>query len=105
VKAVYEDRRTAPVSEKTRAALGLVEALTKQTDAVEHVTELRRLGVSDDAIEDVIVITSLFNAIDRLADAFAFDVPTHDEFASAAKVQLRMGYTFPAPIWRLAHRD
>ena len=53
---------------------------------------LRVQGLSDTAIEDVIHVTSLFNIIDRIADALEFDIPSAKGFAKMAEVLLKRGY-------------
>lgn len=74
--------------------LGFLEKLTLQPAAVTRadVVPLRAAGLSDEAIEDAIQVTALFNIYDRLADTLEFDIPEPDVFASGAKSLLRRGY-------------
>ena len=51
--------------------------------------------MSEEAIEHVIDVATLFNVIDRLADAFGFSVPDQAGLDKGAKVLLRFGYRFP----------
>jgi hypothetical protein len=44
----------------------------------------------------------VFHIIDRLADSFDFAVPDEEAFAASAKVLLRVGYSFPPPVWWFA---
>lgn len=94
MEAVFEDWRTAPVGAKVRAALGLLETLTLRPDDLgpADIAPLRAAGVSDEAIEDAIVVGSLFNVIDRVADGLGFEVPTEAAFDKAAGFLLKRGY-------------
>jgi alkylhydroperoxidase family enzyme len=91
---VLADYRTAPVSPKCRAMLGLVEKLTLTPDAVtaEDVQVVRDAGVSDAAIEDAIHIMGAFSVIVRIADAFRFHVPDTNDFRSMGRDLLKRGY-------------
>ena len=92
-QAVLSDWRTAPVSEKLRSALALIEKLTLTPDRVDNrdMDALRAQGLSDAAIEDAIHVTALFN-IDRIADALGFDIPSAKGFSNMAEVLLKRGY-------------
>ncbi len=91
---VLEDWRTAPVGEPLRTALGFLEKLTLDPASVtpSDVVALRVAGLSDQAIEDAIHATVLFNIYDRVADALGFDVPGPEAFAYGAKRLLGRGY-------------
>lgn len=95
VAAVLADWRTADISDGMRATLGLLEKLTLTPDAVtpEDVVAPRAAGLSDDAIEDAIVVCALFNVIDRIADALDFTPPTPEQAARGAAGQLKRGYS------------
>lgn len=86
------DWRTAPVTPKLRATLGLVEKLTLTPADVtpDDMEAVRAAGVSEHAILDAINICAAFNLIDRVADALGFDVPV--SFMKGAANQLRRGY-------------
>jgi alkylhydroperoxidase family enzyme len=77
-----------------RATLGLLEKITLTPAAVgpADMEPLRRAGVSDQAIEDALVICALFNIIDRLADTFDVDVPSAEDFVSTGERLLITGY-------------
>ena len=49
-------------------------------------------GVSRDQIEDALAVCFAFNAIDRLADAFGFFVPSPKALEVGAKYLLTRGY-------------
>ena len=97
VEAVFADRTTAPVSEQLKAALALIETFTLRPEELrpEDVEVARKAGLSEEAIEHVIDVATLFNLIDRLADAFGFHVPDRAGLDKGAKVLLRFGYRFP----------
>ena len=105
VEAAYRDRATAPVRDEVRAALALIETMTLRPDRLTpaDIDAVRAVGVRDDAIDDVIHVCALFNTIDRLADALAFDLPNDEGYRRGAKALLRLGYALPPPLrWRRA---
>jgi len=93
-RAVLDDWRTAPIDKKLRAALNLIEKLTLTPDQIESgdIEALRTEGLSDEAIEDAIHVTVLFNIMNRIADSLGFEIPTAKGFARAADVLLKRGY-------------
>ena len=74
--------------------MNLIEKLTLTPDQVEpgDVEALRAEGLSDEAIEDAIHVTVLFNIMDRIADSLGFEIPSAQGFARAAGVILKRGY-------------
>ena len=94
VQAVLDDWRTAPVNEKLRATLGFLEKLTLSPGDVgpEDVATVRAAGVSGQAIEDGILVCTMFNIIDRIADSLGFEVPSPETFGRTAPMALRRGY-------------
>jgi alkylhydroperoxidase family enzyme len=94
VAAVLADWHTAPIDEKLRATLGLLEkvTLTPEKVAPEDIAPLRALGVSEEAIEDALVVCGLFNIIDRMADALDVAIPTAEGFARTGERLLEHGY-------------
>ena len=93
-RAVLNDWRTAPIDEKLRATLGLLQQVTLAPDEVgqEDVERVRASGVRDEAILDALYVCALFNLIDRIADAFEFHVPPEDAFVRAAPMLVKRGY-------------
>jgi uncharacterized peroxidase-related enzyme len=93
-RAVLDDWRTAPIDQKLRATLNLIEKLTLKPDQIESgdINTLRAAGLSDQAIEDAIHVTVLFNIMDRIADSLGFEIPSAKGFARAADVLLKRGY-------------
>ena len=94
VRAVLADYRTAPIPEKTRAMLAFLEKLTLQPAAVgpEDMEPLRAAGLADDEIEDAIQVCSIFNIINRMADALGFLQPTREVYEGSARYLLKKGY-------------
>jgi len=82
------------VRAEVRAALGLVEALVQRPDevAARDIAPLRAAGVSDEDIENVIAVCSLFSMLVRLADSLGFEVPPAEAFEKNAGVLLKRGY-------------
>ena len=94
VAAVLENWRTAPLNEKLRRTLGFLEKLTVSPSEVspEDIESVRSVGVSDKAIEEVIHVCFLFSVMDRLADAFGFDMPSAKDFQRGGRVLYSFGY-------------
>ena len=88
------DWRTAPVSEGLRATLGFLEKLTLRPDEVgpADADEVRRAGVSGEALVDAIHVCALFNTIDRIADALSFHVPDRADAEKVAPRFFERGY-------------
>ena len=70
VKAIREDYRTAPLSERDRRMLDYVAQLTRDATRItpEHHAALRAVGFDDRAILQITLIASWFNYINRVAD-------------------------------------
>ena len=94
VDGVLEDYRTAPIGEPLRAMLGFLEKMTLWPDglAARDGEALRAAGLSEQAIDDAIVICTGFQIIDRIADALGFHIPDAASFQKMAKILLRFGY-------------
>lgn len=94
VRAILEDYRTAPISEKLRAMLGFLEKLTLRPAEVgpEDVVPLRTAGLTDEEIEDAIHVCANFNVINRIADSLGFDQPDRRVYDKSARMLLRSGY-------------
>jgi alkylhydroperoxidase family enzyme len=93
IKAVLDDYRSAPIPERTRAMLGFLQKVTLEPGETtgSDVAVLREAGLVDEAIEEALYVAFCFNLIDRLADAFGFEIPA-DKFASAAQMLCKRGY-------------
>jgi len=77
VEPVLADRPTTPVSTRFQAALDFLEKLTLRPEEVgpEDVKAARRQGVSDAALRQAIYVCFVLSTMDRIADAFAFELP------------------------------
>ena len=94
VAAVLDNWHTAPIDEKLRETLGLLEKVTLTPWEVGpgDIAPLREVGVSKQAIEDALVVCALFNIIDRMADALDVAIPSAEGFARTAERLLEHGY-------------
>jgi alkylhydroperoxidase family enzyme len=94
VAAVLDDWRTAPIDEKLRVTLGLLEKVTLTPGEVRpgDIAPLRAAQISEQAIEDALVVCALFNIIDRIADALDVAIPSAEGFARTAERLLEQGY-------------
>jgi len=94
VEAVLENFESAPIDKKTKEMLRFIEKMTLRPEelSAEDAQRLREVGLSDAAIKDAIGVAFAFNLIDRLADSFAFEVPSADFFAKGAPMLLKRGY-------------
>lgn len=94
VAAALADWRTAPVDEKVRVMLGFLDKMTRTPEALTpaDAAGLRAAGLSEEAIDDAIVVCAAFNLIARLADTFEFQLQTPAELESGARSLLQRGY-------------
>ena len=77
-----------------KAALRLIVRFVDAPDdlGAADFAELRGLGVSERAIEDVLQVSAVFQVITRIADALEFDIPDWRSFKRAGKLLLARGY-------------
>jgi alkylhydroperoxidase family enzyme len=67
--------------------------LTREgTLSTDDIRAVLRTGVSSQQIEDALAVAFAFNTTDRLANAFAFEVLSHEGFQAGAKYLLKRGY-------------
>ena len=94
VQAVLDDWQTAPVNEKMKSTLQLLEKVTLRPSEVGpyDIVPLRTVGISDTAIEDALTVCTLFNIIDRMADALDVTIPSPEEFTRTGERLLEQGY-------------
>ena len=74
---LMHDYRNADLDARTRGMLDFAMKLTVDPGSMERgdVEGLRRLGLSDDQVLSVALITCLFNFMTRLADGLGVEVP------------------------------
>jgi alkylhydroperoxidase family enzyme len=75
------------------ATLGFLQklTLTPQEASADDIAALLAAGLSTRAIREALYVAFCFNVIDRLADAFEFELPT-DGYESGAQFLLKHGY-------------
>ena len=91
---MLNDYRTAPIEEKLRAMLGLLETLTLRHEQLD-VGDIRLVidaGVTRDAIRDAFYVAFLFNTYDRLADTLGWQLPEDRYYKKAGQFLLKRGY-------------
>lgn len=93
--AVLADYRTAPISDRFRAALVFLERMTREPDQLSAVDlrEAMDAGLTTEELEDAAAVAALFNIIARNANALDFEIPSARDVDSAAGMLLRRGYT------------
>ena len=94
MKAVLADYRTAPIDEKLRAMLGLLETFTLNHEDLDasRIRQVVDAGVSREAIRDAFYVAFLFNTYDRLADTLGWQLPSDRYYAKAGQFLLKKGY-------------
>ena len=92
--AVLADYRTAPIDEKLRAMLGLIEKLVLTPGEVTgaDVEPVLAAGVTPQAVREALYVMAMFSLITRLADAFGFAIPDEKGFEASGKSLLKFGY-------------
>jgi alkylhydroperoxidase family enzyme len=94
MKLILADYRTAPIGEKLRAMLGLLERLTLHHNELSA-TDIRAVlavGVTPAAVRDAFYVAFLFNTYDRLADTLGWELPNDTYYPKAGKFLLKRGY-------------
>lgn len=93
-EAVIADWRTAPVDDRLRATLELLQKLTLTPEEIgpPDVRAVLDAGVSPAAARDAIYLCAGFNTINRVADGLDFTLPTADELRFNTRVLLKLGY-------------
>ena len=71
VRAVLDDYRTSPLSEKEKALFAYIDKVNHASTQIrqEDVDELKGHGWSDEAIYDAVTVCALFNFYNRWVDA------------------------------------
>lgn len=92
--AILNDFRTAPIDEKLRAMLGLLETFTLHPEQLSTtgVREVLDTGVSREAVRDAFYVAFLFNTYDRLADTLGWELPDERYYPKAGRMLLKRGY-------------
>jgi alkylhydroperoxidase family enzyme len=95
MKPVLDDYRTAPIDEKLRAMLELLETFTLRPDEIgpADVREALAAGVTREAIRDAFYVAFLFNTYDRLADTLGWELPEDAFYVKSGEFLLKKGYS------------
>ena len=93
-KLILDNYRSAPIDEKLRAMLGLLETFTLHPDDLSPRSILAVLatGVTREAIRDAFYVAFLFNTYDRLADTLGWELPDERYYPKAGQRLLKKGY-------------
>lgn len=94
MRQIRDNYKTARISEKLRAMLGLLETFTLHPDQMspDKVRAVMAQGVSKDAIRDAFYVAYLFNTYDRLADTLGWELPDRAYYLKAGQRLLHHGY-------------
>ena len=94
MKPILADYRAAPIDEKLRATIGLLEIFTMRPHEIgpADVRVVLNEGVSREAIRDAFYVAFLFNTYDRLADTLGWELPEDTYYAKAGQFLLKKGY-------------
>jgi alkylhydroperoxidase family enzyme len=94
MQPVLDDYRTAPIDEKLRAILGLLETFTLNPEqlSANRVREVLGAGVTREQIRDAFYVAFLFNTYDRLADTLGWQLPEPRYYIKAGQFLLKKGY-------------
>jgi len=93
-KLVLADYRTAPIDDKLRAMLGLLETDTLHPDQLtpKSILAVLATGVTREAIREAFYVAFLFNTYDRLADTLGWELPDEGYYPKAGQRLLKKGY-------------
>ena len=94
MRLVLADYRTAPIDEKLRAMLALLETLTLEPDqlSADRVRAVLAVGVTREAIRDAFYGAFRFNTYARLADTLGWELPDSSYYPKAGRFLLKKGY-------------
>ncbi len=94
IEAVFADWRTAPIPDRLRLTLGLLEKLTLRPEQVgpDDMKPLLAAGISPDAIREALHVMFLFSALNRWADTLDFERPLGGDYQPSGKFLFEKGY-------------
>jgi uncharacterized peroxidase-related enzyme len=94
IAAVLRDYTTAPIREPLRAMLRYLDKVTRAPEQVSaaDLAPLRAQGLDDEAIVDALRVCTLFNLINRAADAFGWEPQDEGSTKASANALLSRGY-------------
>jgi uncharacterized peroxidase-related enzyme len=84
------------------AVLPLLEKVTTSPDTVTpaDMERVRAAGVPDEAIVDALHVSLIFNAVNRMANAFGWEWDSDEHVLVAARVIHRISYALPGVVMR-----
>jgi alkylhydroperoxidase family enzyme len=93
-KQILDNYRTAPIDEKLRAMLGLLETFTLRHEQLgaRDILPVLAAGVTREAVRDAFYVAFLFNTYDRLADTLGWELPETAYYSKGAQRLLKHGY-------------
>ena len=97
VRAVLDDYRTAPITEREKALFAFLEQVNGNSNAIrrEDVDRLKQLEWSEEAIYDAVTVCALFNFYNRWIDATGVhDMPPEAYEMSGQRLR-DIGYYVP----------
>jgi uncharacterized peroxidase-related enzyme len=96
VQTALHDVGQAELPTKLRSTLTFLESLTRRPDTLTAADAQAVLqeGVTPEALEDAIAVSTLFNITGRCADALGYEMLEESDFDRAAKRMLVQGYAF-----------
>jgi alkylhydroperoxidase family enzyme len=91
---VLDDYMAAPIDERLRATLGLLETFTLRPSELTaaDVRAVLATGVTREAVRDAFYVAFLFNTYDRLADTLGWELPDERYYPKAGQFLLKKGY-------------
>jgi alkylhydroperoxidase family enzyme len=95
MKPVLDDYRSAPIDERMRATLALLETFTLRPEELgaADVRPVLAAGVTREAIRDAFYVAFLFNTYDRLADTLGWELPEQRFHDKSGQYLLKNGYS------------
>ncbi|MFQ5920086.1 MAG: peroxidase-related enzyme [Thermoplasmata archaeon] len=93
-EAILADWRSAPLDDRMRAVFAFIEKLAHAPEDLQgrDIDALRASGLTLAQIEEAVHISAGFHIINRLADAFGFQLPSPRGVVKGARGLLRYGY-------------
>lgn len=94
VEAILKDHRAAPIGEKEKALLDLVEKVNRAAAEIrrEDIESAKRAGWSEEALYDAITVCALFNFYNRWCDAAGVQPLPEAAYRHSARAMAARGY-------------
>ncbi|MGH3657073.1 MAG: carboxymuconolactone decarboxylase family protein [Micromonosporaceae bacterium] len=87
------------------ATLGFIDTVTRQPDTLtdQDLAAVRAAGVPDSAVDDALGVNVVFNIVNRLANAFDFQLKD-GQLVAGTRALHRIGYRMPGVLTRTRSR-